>query len=325
MGFEILMTNLVSPLVLAFLLGIVARLVKSEISLPEGVLKFMSIYLLLSIGLKGGHELAQIKFEDVAGVLGLTIAMVILVPALCFTLVRGLGKFDVPNAAALAAHYGSVSTVTFFTALTFAREMGTPAEGFMPALVAIMEWGVVVSLLMARFFNPARTASSGLSHIIIDTLRGRGIILLSGGMIIGFLTGDVGYAQVSPFYDELFRGILMLFLLEMGMTAAGQFKEFRKVGVFMIFFGTLFPVLMGALGVLTASLIGMSIGGAFVFGSILASASYIDAPAACRAALPTANPGIYLTSSLGITFPFNLLIGLPLYYKLAILIPNYLG
>jgi hypothetical protein len=325
MGFEILMTNLVSPLVLAFLLGMFARLVKSEISLPEGVLKFMSIYLLLSIGLKGGHELAQVSFDEVAGVLGLTIAMVILVPTLCFTLVRTLGKFDVPNAAALAAHYGSVSSVTFFTALTFAREMGTPAEGFMPALVAIMEWGVVVSLLLARLFSPNRTASGSLGHIIVDTLRGRGIILLSGGMLIGFFTGDAGYAQVAPFYDQLFRGILMLFLLEMGMTAAGQFREFKKVGVFMILFGTLFPIMMGAFGVAIASLIGMSIGGAFVFGAILASASYIDAPAACRAALPTANPGIYLTASLGITFPFNLIIGLPIYYKLAVWLPSVLG
>ena len=319
-GFHILTTNLLSPLVLAFLLGIFARLVKSEISLPDGVLKFMSIYLLLSIGLKGGHELAQVSLQEISHILILTIGLIFLIPCFCFFLVRKLGKFDVPNAAAIAAHYGSVSSVTFFTALTFAKEMGNPAEGYMPAIVALMEWGVVVSLLIARFYTPSQDTEGGgsIKNIIIDTLRGRGIILLSGGMLIGYFTGDSGYNQVAPFYDELFRGILMLFLLEMGMTAAGQMKEFKKVGWFMVAFGTVYPLFIGMVGVVLGGMVGMSVGGAFVFGAILASASYIDAPAACRAALPTANPGIYLTASLGITFPFNLLVGLPIFYKLAV-------
>lgn len=318
-GFSILTTNLLSPLILAFLLGVIAKLVKSEISLPEGVLKFMSIYLLLSIGLKGGHELAKVSLSDITGILLLTIALIFLIPAFCFFFVRKFGKFDIPNAAALAAHYGSVSSVTFFTALTFAKEMGNPAEGYMPAIVALMEWGVVVSLMMARFFGPkSATAEGSIKHLLIETLRGRGIILLTGGMFIGYVTGDAGYSQVAPFYDELFRGILMLFLLEMGMTAAAQFGEFKKVGKFMVAFGTLYPLFIGCIGVFLGTVFGMSIGGAFVFGAILASASYIDAPAACRAALPTANPGIYLTASLGITFPFNLIVGLPIYYKLAV-------
>jgi hypothetical protein len=322
-GFQILATNFLSPLVLAFLLGVFAKIVKSEISLPDGVLKFMSIYLLLSIGLKGGYELAQVSLSEITNILVLTVILIFLIPCLCFFLVRKLGGFDVPNAAALAAHYGSVSSVTFFTALTFAKEMGNPAEGYMPAIVALMEWGVVVSLLIARIFTPAKpdqigSQSGTLKNIVIDTLRGRGIVLLSGGMLIGYFTGDAGYQQVAPFYDDLFRGILMLFLLEMGMTAAGQFKEFKKVGWFMIAFGTIYPLVIGIIGVGLGNLVGMSVGGAFVFGAILASASYIDAPAACRAALPTANPGIYLTASLGITFPFNLLVGLPIFYKVSL-------
>jgi hypothetical protein len=322
-GFQILATNFLSPLVLAFLLGVFAKIVKSEISLPDGVLKFMSIYLLLSIGLKGGYELAQVSLSEITNILVLTVILIFLIPCLCFFLVRKLGGFDVPNAAALAAHYGSVSSVTFFTALTFAKEMGNPAEGYMPAIVALMEWGVVVSLLIARIFTPTKPDQTGnqsgtLKDIVIDTLRGRGIILLSGGMLIGYFTGDAGYQQVAPFYDDLFRGILMLFLLEMGMTAAGQFKEFKKVGWFMIAFGTIYPLVIGIIGVGLGNLVGMSVGGAFVFGAILASASYIDAPAACRAALPTANPGIYLTASLGITFPFNLLVGLPIFYKVSL-------
>lgn len=319
-GLDILQTNLLSPLILAFLLGALARMLKSELSLPEGVLKFMSIYLLLSIGLKGGHELAQVSLEDIRPILLLTLSLIVLIPLACFLIVRYIGRFDVSNAAAIAAHYGSVSSVTFFAALTFTKEMGNPAEGYMPAIVALMEWAVVISLLLARVFNRENGIQGNIGHIVVDTLRGRGIILLSGGMFIGYVTGDAGYNQVAPFYDELFRGILMLFLLEMGMTAAAQFSDFRKVGIFMFFFGTLWPLLIGTLGVVMGTHMDMSVGGAFVFGAILASASYIDAPAACRAALPKANPGIYLTSSLGITFPFNLLIGLPIFYQIAVIL-----
>jgi uncharacterized protein len=157
-----------------------------------------------------------------------------------------------------------------------------------------------------------------IRELALDTLRGRGILLLSGGMAIGWLSGDPGWQQIAPFYDELFRGILMLFLLEMGMTAARQLRGFAAVGVFMTGFAMVAPLIFGFIGTLAGHLAGLSAGGAFIFGAICASASYIDAPAACRAALPQANPGIYLTASLGITFPFNILIGLPLYYQFAL-------
>ena len=151
----------------------------------------------------------------------------------------------------------------------------------------------------------------------MSVIRGRGILLLVGGMIIGFTATDRQWQQISPFYESLFRGMLMLFLLEMGITAARQIKAFRQVGAFMTGFGVVMPVVHGIIGVTLASLAGLSVGGAFVFGAICASASFIDAPAACRASLPQANPGIYLTSSLGVTLPFNLLIGLPIYYQYA--------
>lgn len=319
-GFEVLIQNLLSPLVLAFLLGMVAKLVKSELEFSDGVLKFMSVYLLLAIGIKGGRELALVNFSDIAGTLGITVLLIFLIPLVAYEVMRRLGKFDVSNAAAIAAHYGSVSSVTFFAALSFATAMKTPAEGFMPAIVAMMEWGVIVALIIARWHLGKESRAQGTSQIkdlVIDTLRGRGILLLSGGMLIGFLSGEKGFAQVSPFYDDIFRGILMLFLLEMGMAAARQLSEFAKVGVFMTAFGILMPLTFGALGVTLAHMVGLSVGGAFVFGAICASASYIDAPAACRAALPKASPSIYLTASLGITFPFNLIVGLPLYYELS--------
>ncbi len=320
--FSILIQNLLSPLVLAFALGMIARLVKSELEFPEGVLKFISVYLLFAIGLKGGMELSTVTWNEVAGALAVTVVLILAIPFICFEVLRRLGRFDVPNAAAIAAHYGSVSSVTFFAALSFANAMNTPAEGFMPAVVALMEWGVIVALLIARYhMGKQAAAEAGTTHSIgelfLDSLRGRGILLLTGGMTIGFVTGEKGYAQVAPFYDEIFRGILMLFLLEMGMAAARQMRDFAKVGPFMLGFGIIMPMLFGAAGVALGHLAGLSVGGAFVFGAIAASASYIDAPAACRAALPTANPSIYLTSSLAITFPFNLILGLPLYYELS--------
>jgi len=164
-----------------------------------------------------------------------------------------------------------------------------------------------------------RTKSGGVqaSELFLSVIRGRGILLLVGGMLIGYIATDKQWQQISPFYEGLFRGMLMLFLLEMGITAARQIKAFRQVGVFMAGFGVLMPLLHGLVGVTLGHVAGLTVGGAFVFGAICASASFIDAPAACRASLPEANPGIYLTSSLGVTLPFNLLLGLPLYYEYA--------
>lgn len=316
-GFDLLIANLLSPIVLAFVLGAIAGAIRSELELPEPVLKLLSIYLLFSIGLVGGRELAQVRFGEVAALLALAAALTVAIPVGCFVVLRRVGGFDVANAAAVAAHYGSVSSVTFFAALTFARTMGDPAAGFMTAIVAVMEWGVVVALLLARLAGRGGAATSGLRQIALDTLRGRGVLLLSGGLAIGALAGDRGWQQIAPFYEHLFRGILMLFLLEMGMTAVRQLRDFAKVGRFMVGFALAAPMVFGVLGVVLGAAIGLDRGSAFVLGAVCASASYIDAPAACRAALPTASPGIYLTASLGVTFPFNLLVGLPLYWQVA--------
>ncbi len=317
-GFDLLMQNLLSPIVLAFVLGIIAGLIKSELELPDAVLKLLAIYLLFSIGLKGGTELSQVSFAEIADLLGLTIALTIAIPIVCFYVLRKLGRFDTSNAAAVAAHYGSVSSVTFFASITFAKAMNTPSEGYMTAVVALMEWGVVVALMLARWNMGKEQGTASIGSLVVDTLRGRGIILLTGGMLIGLLSGPRGWIQIAPFYDELFRGILMLFLLEMGMTAARQFRSFAQVGVFMTSFAVIMPIVFGLTGVALGHLIGLSIGSSFVLGAVCASSSYIDAPAACRAALPQANPGIYLTASLGVTFPFNIVIGLPIYYQFAL-------
>jgi hypothetical protein len=318
-AFDLLLTNLLQPIVLAFLLGTLAGAVKSELELPEAVVKLLAIYLLFSLGLTGGRELAQADLAAVWPLLGITLLMTFGIPSLAYVVTRRLGRMDISNAAAIAAHYGSVSSATFFASMSFATAMGTPAEGYMAAMVAIMEFGVIYSLALARVAM-GHASGQGLraADLFLSVIRGRGILLLMGGMLIGYIATDRQWQQISPFYEGLFRGMLMLFLLEMGITAARQIKAFRQAGVFMTGFGVLMPVVHGLIGVTLAHLVGLSVGGAFVFGAICASASFIDAPAACRASLPEANPGIYLTASLGVTLPFNLLLGLPLYYQYAV-------
>lgn len=317
-GLDLLLTNLLQPIVLAFLLGTLAGAVKSELELPEAVVKLLAIYLLFSLGITGGRELAKAEMESLWPLLGITVLMTFGIPTLAYIVTRRLGRMDISNSAAIAAHYGSVSTATFFASMSFATAMGTPAEGYMAAMVALMEFGVIYSLVIARVAM-GRSNSDGVqaSELFLSVIRGRGILLLLGGMLIGYIATDKQWQQISPFYEGLFRGMLMLFLLEMGITAARQIKAFRQVGVFMAGFGLLMPLLHGLVGVSLGHMVGLTVGGAFVFGAICASASFIDAPAACRASLPEANPGIYLTSSLGVTLPFNLLLGLPLYYEYA--------
>ncbi|MCM0609258.1 MAG: sodium-dependent bicarbonate transport family permease [Ideonella sp. WA131b] len=319
---DLLLTNLLQPIVLAFLLGAIAGFVKSELELPEAVIKLLSIVLLFSLGLSGGRELVRADIGEVLPLLGITLIMTFAIPTLAYHVARRAGGLDISNAAALAAHYGSVSTATFFASMSFAAAMGTPAEGTMAAMVALMEFGVVYALVLARLAlgrQGARGGGGGArgAELVLSVIRGRGILLLVGGMAIGALATDPQWAQISPFYEDLFRGLLMLFLLEMGITAARQIGAFRQVGLFMAGFGMLMPVLHGVVGVTLAHAVGLGTGGAFVFGAICASASFIDAPAACRASLPKASPGIYLTASLGVTLPFNLMVGIPLYYGYA--------
>ena len=315
---DILIQNLISPITLAFLMGVVATLIRSDLEIPDQVLKILAIFLLLSIGIQGGRELSEVTFAEIAAAVGATMVLVLTLPIVAFFIALRVGRFDAANAAGIAALYGSVSSVTFLAAQSFAQSQGSPAEGFLVALVALMEWGILVALFVGRFaLSKEAGGGRGLGAIVGETLRGRGLVLLVGGMTMGFLIGDVDYKRIEPFFVDLFRGALVLFRLEMGMAAARRLREFAKVGVFMLGFGILVPILFGAFGTLLGTLAGLSPGGAFVLGAVAASASYIDAPAAVRAAMPQANPSIYLTSSLAITFPFNLIAGLPIYFWFA--------
>jgi len=312
---EILLTNLLSPIVLAFALGIVAQLIRSDLSFPEPLYQALSIYLLLAIGLKGGAELSHTHWAVVLKPAFVTLLLGMLTPITSYVVLRKIGRMDRINAAAIAAHYGSVSAVTFIAAQTFGQLQGTPAEGFMPALVAMLEVPAIVVALMIVFLRSNHHGSwrDGLHEV----LTGRSVVLLIGGLLIGYLSGMEGLKQVEPFFVSGFKGALTLFLLEMGLVAARRLRDLRKVGAFLIGFGILMPIVHGVLGVVLGSWAGLSEGGSAVLGAMVASASYIAAPAAVRISIPEANPTYYLTASLGITFPFNLTLGIPLYFALA--------
>jgi hypothetical protein len=234
---------------------------------------------------------------------------------MAFYLLRPMTRLGPIDRAAVAAHYGSTSLVTFTAALVFIEGSGEAVEGFAATLLALLEVpGIIVALLIARRFQGSTT---GWGEAVREVVTGRSIVLLVAGLIIGYGTGAAGYASVEPFFGGIFSGVLTLFLLEMGVLAGRRLGDVRQAGIGLVAFGILMPVLTGTIGVLTGSLVGLSVGGAAILGVIVASASYIAAPAAVRLAIPEANPGVYLGASLGITFPFNLIAGIPLLTALS--------
>jgi hypothetical protein len=312
---QLVSLNLLSPMVLAFVLGCVATLARSDLRFPDELYAALAIYLLLAIGLKGGGALARTSLQELWAPALATLALGVAIPLWSYAILRRLGGFGVADSAALAAHYGSVSAVTFIASLTFLDAVGIAYEGFMPTLVAILEVpAIVVALAIARRGLGMAGSWGAVAH---EVLAGRSVLLLLGGLAIGALAGPEGLAPVQPFFVDPFQGALTLFLLEMGMVAARRFRDLRQVGGFLLGFAIVLPVLHGALGTWLGALSGLSLGGAFILGVMAASASYIAAPAAVRIALPEANPGFYLTASLAITFPFNLAVGLPLYLAMA--------
>lgn len=313
---EILSSHLLSPMVLAFILGGAAFFLRSDLKFPEGFYSTLSIYLLLSLGIKGGASLAQTPFSVFwMPVLG-TLCLGALIPVWCYGILRCWGKFSIENSAAIAAHYGSVSAVTFMASVGFMSAVGLPCESYISALVAVFEVpGIVMALWLAQWAG-ARDLHS--REGVGEVLKSKSILLLVGGLLIGYISGPVGLEKVAPFFVSPFQGALVLFLLEMGMMAAGCLKDLKKVGPFLFVFALLMPVVNGSIGVwVSSSLLGFSLGGSTIFGAMAASASYIAAPAAVRASLPQANPAFYIAPTLAVTFPFNLSLGIPLYYLLA--------
>lgn len=325
---DVLRINLCSPLTLSFALGVFARLVRSELSLPRDLYTSISIYLLFALGLKGGVELSHSSLSVIAWPAFVTILLGIVTPISSYLVLRKMGKFSIADSAGIAAHYGSVSAVTFIAAQQFVISVGAPAEGFMPTLLTLLEIpGIQIALAIGAFqiaasTDPADTKDAGAERrtvkaIMHELLTSRSMFLLVGGLVIGTAVGETGWKPVQPVFEGLFKGLLTLFLLEMGLAAGSRLSDLRKAGFFLLAFGMLMPVIHGTLGVYLGSLAGLSVGGCTVLAAMAASASYIAAPPAVRMTLPEANPTFYLTAALAITFPFNLLAGIPLYYELA--------
>jgi hypothetical protein len=316
---NLLQQNLLSPIALSFALGVVARLVRSEFSLPKDIYAALGIYLLFALGIKGGVELSHASLGSILAPAGVTLLLGCVTPLSTYGVARYLGRMGAADAAALAAHYGSVSAVTFIAAQTFATQMGTPPEGFMPTLLALLESpGIHIALAIGALQTARQGQRTG--EVLHEVLTGRTMILLLGGLLIGLLMGEGNWQVVEGFFDTkgaLFRGALCLFLLEMGILAGSRLGDLKKVGPFLVGLGILVPVGHGLLGVWLGHLAGLSTGGAAVLGAMASSASYIAAPPAVRVTLPTANPTYYLTCALAITFPFNILVGIPLYYEAA--------
>ena len=317
---ELITSSLFSPPVLCFLLGAVAALARSDLRLPEPIFNGLSIYLLLAIGLKGGADLSKSTLSSVAFPMLAAFALGLSIPLWIYLFLRRFSRFSVSDAAALAAHYGSVSAVTFIAVLGYLDATGTPYEGFMTALLAIMEVpAIIVALALARM-GGVGGGQRKLSEVFTEVVSGKSVVLLLGGMTIGWLAGTEGLAPVRPFFVDLFRGALCLFLLELGIAAAQRIGDLRSAGPMLILVALGAPMFHALLGLGAAVLVGLSVGGAVVLATLAASASYIAAPAAVRLALPNANPGFYLGAALGLTFPFNIIIGIPLYAAAAHLI-----
>lgn len=315
--------NLTSPPVLAFVLGLIAVTLRTDLRLPDAVYQATSMYLLLAIGLKGGVALRVAAPAEVAGPIAITVALGILIPVAAFVTLRWMTRLPAVDRGAMAAHYGSTSLVTFTAALVFLEAASISFEGYVATLLTVLEIpGIIVGLMLA---GTARSGGGGWAESLREVIFGRSVVLLGGGLLIGLITGPEGYERVQPFFGDLFTGVLTLFLLEMGVLAGRRLGAVREAGAGLFVFAIVFPVAAGTVGIVAGYLAGMSTGGATVLGVLCASASYIAAPAAVRLALPDAQPGITLTTSLGITFPFNLVVGIPLYLVIAQALAGPLG
>jgi uncharacterized protein len=340
---------MIDVVVLFFLLGLAAKLLKSDLALPGALYETLSIYLLLAIGLKGGIELSKQSVGAVAPQVALCLAMGLAIPLILYPVLRklvGLGGFD---AASVAAHYGSVSVVTFAVASAYLATQGVAFESHAALWVALLEApGIVAGIALARWsagrsaqdgthnttnnaanndhmtvtlaknsINLANTGAFNWQTLAHDVFLGKSVLLLVGGLIIGTVMGTEGTAPIAPLFTVLFKGVLAIFLLELGLVAGARLGELRRYGLPLIAFALLAPMALAVLGALGGKLVGLSVGGVAIMATLAASASYIAAPTAMRIAVPQANAALSITAALGITFPFNVVLGIPLYLKLA--------
>jgi hypothetical protein len=342
----LIQANILTPVVLFFILGIVAARIKSDLKMPDAISEFLPIYLLAAIGLHGGLEMRNTGFSDMLIPMLTAIGLSLVFTLNHYQILRRLGKFNIFDSYALASTYGAVGAVTFSVGLSFLKNQGIESEGYLAAVLAVLE---PVSFILAIFLtnmavskqiqskkqslpegildNNEKTSvveqsKSNLSKVLHESITGKAIVILLGGIVIGYLIGDKGFESISIVFDELFTGAIAIFLLEMGIIAGQRLDDIKKVGAFLVTFSILLPTFNGIIGVFVATALGLSIGGAVMFGLLMASASFIAAPAVLRHAIPQAKPSLYITSALGITFPYNIIILLPIMFTISSMLHN---
>jgi hypothetical protein len=321
---NIILTQVLSPPILFFALGMFAVLAGSDLKIPDAMSTAMLLFLLVAIGLEGGVGIAKV---GIGAILAPAFAAIILgvgiVVVVYFLLIKM--KFDISNAGGIAGHYGAVNAATMVAGLAFLDDRGVSYETFIPALYPLMDSPAILTAILLARFGLAKTKADGSMKVeplklLKEGLLGKAVLLLIASMLIGFVTGSKGTKPIMPFFHDMVVGVLCLFLLDMGIVAAGRLKEWKVVGGRLLAFAIIMPPIYGIVGVFLGALAGLSVGGATILGAISGSASFISAPAAMRAALPEANPSLSLTAAVALTFPFSIIIGIPLYYAAAQLI-----
>lgn len=322
MAFDLILSNLISAPILFFVLGVIAGFIKSDLDIPESISRYLAIYLMMSIGFKGGVVIANEPYISMQIITLATLGVLssFLIPFIAYFFLKKTTSLDKVTAAAAAAHYGSISMVTFVTASTFLKRLGVTYDGYMVAILALMEAPAILSGLYIAHRAVPKTMAYGRKinpKLAREIFTNGAILLLFGSFVIGLATGQRGYDQLEGFLFTPFYGILTLFLLDMGILVSKQMHDVPKLEFSLIAFAIYMPILGGSLGILFSYLLSLGVGTGLLFTILLASASYLAVPAAMRLALPQAKAAIYLPLSLAITFPFNLILGIPFYYAVC--------
>ncbi len=317
MDFQLLLSNLTNPTLLFFLLGILATTIKSDLEIPESSSKFISLYLLFAIGFKGGQELANSRFDmEIAYSILFGLLIASFIPFYTFYILKR--KVNVSDAGAIAATYGSVSAVTFVSAVAFLEAQQIQFGGHMVAVMAFMESpAIIVGVILMSMYEKEPNNKASWTSIFKHSFTNGSVLLIFGSLIIGFIADTRQAEGIKPFTTDIFKGFLAIFLLEMGMVTARRFSSFKKNGFFLSLFAVIIPVINGCVVAFASSIVTNDLGNRFIFSILAASASYIAVPAAMKLAAPKADPGLYIPMALGVTFPLNITIGMPLFYVIV--------
>jgi hypothetical protein len=317
MNFSLLIENLTNPALLFFLLGIIAVRLNSDLEIPPNSSKFISLYLLFSIGFKGGQELAHSEFSlEIIWAILFGLLVSVLIPFYTFFILKR--KLSTENAGAIAAAYGSISAVTFVTAVSFLESFNIKFSGYLVAVMALMEApAIIIGFLLIKSYSKTKQTTSSFKEIIKHALTNGSVLLIVGSLIIGLLASDKQALGIKPFTTDLFKGFLAIFLLDMGIISGRKLNDFFKSGWFTLVFAIVIPLINGSIVAIASQLITHDVGNRFILATLAASASYIAVPAAMKMAVPKANPGLYLPMALAVTFPINITIGLPLYLSVV--------